>query len=33
VAFGTTHVFVREVEVAELAPLRAVIQGGLMAAF
>jgi hypothetical protein len=33
VAFGTTHVFVREVEVAELAPVRAVIQGGLVAAF
>jgi len=33
VAFGTTQVFVRQSQVAELAPFRAVIQGGLLATF
>ena len=33
VAFGTTHIFVGDAEVAALPPLRAVFQGGLIAAF
>ncbi len=33
VAFGTTEVFVRQEKVAELAPLRLVLQGGLIARF
>jgi hypothetical protein len=33
VAFGTTHVFVHQSEVAELGPLRLVIQAGVLASF
>jgi hypothetical protein len=32
-AFGTTRVFVHQTEVTRLAPLRLVVQGGLIAAF
>jgi hypothetical protein len=33
VAFGTTHVFVHQAEVAALAPLRFVVQAGVLASF
>jgi hypothetical protein len=33
VAFGTTRVLVRQVEVADLAPVRVIVQGGLVASF
>ena len=33
VAFGTTHVFLRQLPVADLAPVRLIVQGGLVASF